>query len=91
MGVVLRYSFPNQKPDEFYLAVSASSNHQCNQTVSEFLVGDNIILSTEGGDSFKCSISGKVFKSSNGVEIENAVRVLYTSSNKLPLFFFCHS
>lgn len=73
VGVVLRYAFPNQNPDQFYLAVNG---HQCNDTVREFLVGDNVVLATEGGDSFRCSISGKVFKSSNGDNIEDAVSLL---------------
>ncbi len=64
--------FPNGSSKQFTLAVDGD---QCNYSsiVEKFQVGDNLRLSTIGGDEFICSISGKVFRSNNGDTIENAV------------------
>ena len=75
VGVILRYVFPNGSSKQFFLA---SDGDQCNESMitQQFQVGDNLRLSTNGGDEFICSISGKVFRSTNGDTIENAASLL---------------
>ena len=74
VGVVLRYVVSNGSTEKFYLAVDGD---QCSESQPnrQFQVGDNVVLSTEGGDEFYCSVSGRVFKSVNGDAIESAVSV----------------
>ncbi len=74
VGVVLRYVVPNSKAEQFYLAVDGD---QCSESLPnrQFQVGDNIVLSTEGGEDFYCSVSGRVFKSVDGDAIESAVSI----------------
>ena len=83
VGVVLRYIIPPSSTREFYL-VSQSCNES--EIGEEFKIGDNVVLLTQGGDDFHCSISSKVFKSSSGDRVEQTVSLRLANST-----YFYHS
>uniref|UniRef100_A0A1X7TRM6 Sodium/hydrogen exchanger n=1 Tax=Amphimedon queenslandica TaxID=400682 RepID=A0A1X7TRM6_AMPQE len=70
IGVVIHYGFPSTPQDEFYLA---EKECESSGTVRTFEIGDSVILQTQGGDGFRCSINSKVFRTREGDRIEEAL------------------
>lgn len=79
IGVIIHYVYPSQKQDQFYLAVG-DDDIDCSghAPVRTFEVGDRVILTSQGGDEFRCSISSKIFKTRQGDRIEEAVSNSHT-------------
>lgn len=81
VGILLRYGLPTSRLTQFIFS-RGYDNYTCSEDY-ELEIGEIIQVSswnanlTEGGDSFLCSVVGKVFRDEEGNYIRQTVSLTY--------------